>query len=77
MSISEQAKHIYEMELKALLEAEHRDQFVAIEPVSKAYFLGETFIAAAMAAKQAYPIRKSFVLRIGHDAAFHIGAAIS
>jgi len=77
MSISECAKHLYESELKERLEVDHRDQFVAIEPVSKSYFLGDSFISAAMSAKSAYPDRKSFVLRIGHEAAFHIGAANS
>ena len=77
MSIAEKAKEVYESELKPQLEAEHRDEFVAIEPVSKSYFLGDTFIDAALAAKQAHPDRKSFVLRIGHDAAFHIGAGAS
>jgi hypothetical protein len=75
MSIAENAKQVYESELKARLEAKHRDGFVAIEPVSKSFFLGETFIDAALAAKQAYPDRKSFVIRIGHDAAFHIDYA--
>ena len=74
MTISQSARQVYELELKDQLESNHRDKFVAIEPTSKAFFLGETFIAAAMAAKDAYPERKSFVLRIGHDAAFHIGA---
>ncbi len=77
MSVSDDAKRIYESDLKIKLEAEHVDKFVAIEPVSKTYYLGETFIAAALAAKTAFPARKSFVLRIGHDAAFHIGAATS
>lgn len=77
MSVAEQAKHVYELELKRLLETDHRDQFVAIEPISKAYFLGDTFLSAALAARAAYPSRQSFLLRIGHDAAFHIGAASS
>ena len=77
MSVSEPAKELYELELRVQLEATHRDKFVAIEPISKAHFLGETFVAAATAAKSAFPERKSFVLRIGHDAAFHIGAATS
>jgi hypothetical protein len=77
MSIADQAKRIYENELKARLESDHRDQFVAIEPVSKSFFLGSSFIEAALAAKNAHPDRKSFVLRIGHDAAFHMGAAAS
>ena len=75
MSIAKEAKRVYEADLKASLEADHRDEFVAIEPASRSHFLGKTFMEAAMAAKKAYPNRKSFVLRIGHDAAFHIGAS--
>ncbi len=73
MSTAEQAKRVYDSRLKAQLEAEHRDRFVAIEPVSGSFFLGDEFIDAAMAAKKAYPDRKSFVIRVGHEAAFHIG----
>ena len=39
----------------------------------KSYFLGDQFIDAALAAKNAYPDRKSFVIRVGHEAAFHMG----
>jgi hypothetical protein len=77
MSIAENAKKVYEADFKSTLEAQHRDEFVAIEPISKAYFLGKNFYDAAIAAKIAYPNRKSFVLRIGHDAAFHLGSATS
>lgn len=77
MSIAEQAKRVYESELKSRLEPDHHDQFVAIEPVSKSYFLASSFIEAALAAKDAHPDRKSFVLRIGREAAFHLGAAAS
>jgi hypothetical protein len=75
MSIADRAKSLYERQWKAKLESEHRDQFIAIEPLSKSYYLGDTFMDAAMAAKSAYPDRKSFVLRIGHEAAFHIGSS--
>lgn len=77
MSITEQAKHIYESRLKADLEAKHWDRYVAIEPVSQDYFLGDRFIDAAIAAKNAYPDRKSFVIRVGHQAAFHLGGVAS
>lgn len=73
MIIAEQAKRIYDSRYRAELEQSHPGQFVAIEPTSEAYFLGEKFIDAAMAAKAAYPNRKSFVLRIGQAAAFHLG----
>jgi len=75
MSIANTAKRIYESELQEMLELEHRDEYVAIEPESKSYFLGRTFLDAALTAKKAFPDRKSFVLRIGHEAAFHIGAS--
>jgi hypothetical protein len=75
MSIAEAAKRVYEADFKESLEARHRDEFVAIEPESRSHFIGETFIEAAMAAKKAFPNRKSFVLRIGHEAAFYIGAS--
>ena len=76
MSIADDAKLVYEG-LRDKLEANNLDQFVAIEPESKSHFLGSTFIEAAMAAKNEFPDRKSFVLRIGHEAAFHIGASTS
>ena len=77
MSIADAAKWIYVSELKETLEAQHRDEYVAIEPDSRAFFLGQTFLEAAMAAKSAFPDRRSFVLRIGHEAAFHLGASPS
>ncbi|NOZ40502.1 MAG: hypothetical protein GXP24_09785 [Planctomycetes bacterium] len=76
MSIADNAKQVYEG-LREKLEAKYQDQYVAIEPESKSYFLGASFIEAAMAAKNEFPDRKSFVLRIGHEAAFHIGASTS
>ncbi|MCG8448394.1 MAG: hypothetical protein MI725_02285 [Pirellulales bacterium] len=77
MTIAEQAKQVYETQLKQQLESKYRDQFVAIEPQSESFFVEEQFVDAAMAAKKAYPDRKSFVIRIGHEAAFHLGAASS
>lgn len=73
MSIADQAKHFYETCLKADLERNHRNKFVAIEPVSESFFLADEFIDAAMAAKKAFPDRKSFVVRVGQEAAFHMG----
>jgi len=75
MSIAERAKELYDREWRGTLEVEHRDEYVAIEPESKSYFLDESFVSAALLARQAFPQRKTFVLRIGHDAAFHLGAS--
>ena len=68
------AKQFYEVELRESLEAEHRDEFVTIEPVSRTYYLGSTFSEAVQNAKRACPGCLSYTLRIGHRAALHIGS---
>lgn len=75
MSVAEQAKAVYESDHREGLVANHLGEFVAIEPESREAFVAKTFIDAAMQAKTAHPDRKSFVIRIGYDAAVHIGAA--
>ena len=75
MSIASKAKAVYDADWRDRLEAGHRGDFVAIEPQSRESFVAPTFIEAALAAKAAHPGRRSFVLRVGHEAAVHIGAA--
>ena len=75
VSIVQSAKELYERDLRDRLEANHRGEFVAIEPESRSYYLGETFVAAALAAREAHPDRKPFIIRIGDEAAFHLGAS--
>ena len=75
MSVAMQAKAVYQADLRNRLEVENHGDFVAIEPESREFFVAPTFIEAAMAAKSAHPTKKSFVLRVGHEAAVHIGAA--
>jgi len=74
MSIADDAKAVYQT-LKDSLEANHLDDFVAIEPNSRSHFIGKTFVEAALAAKEAFPDQKPFVIRIGREAAFHLGAS--
>jgi hypothetical protein len=75
MSLASTAKAFYESDLKEQLERDSHGQFVAIAPDTKEYFVSETFLGAAMAARSARPLQKPFVIRVGHDAAFHIGMA--
>ena len=53
------------------LEAEHPNQFVAIEPTSGEHFLADSFSNAVSASRSAHPDRIAFVIRIGHEAAIH------
>lgn len=75
-NIAAQAKQIYATRLQAELEANHPNRFVAIEPESGQYFLADTFSQAVADARTAYPERISFVIRIGHSAALHIGGVV-
>jgi hypothetical protein len=72
-SVAERAKLTYSERLKRDLEAKHRGQFVAVEPDSGEHYLANSFGQAVAAARAAYPDRISFVIRIGHEAAIHLG----
>ena len=73
LSVAEKAKRIYADQLQSELEAKHRDRFVAIEPESGEHFVADSFRQAVADARRAFPDRISFVIRVGHDAALHIG----
>lgn len=71
--IVRQATEFYEQELRSSLEAEHRDEFVAIEPVSRTYYLGQRMSDATRQARAAFPNRRSYLMQIGHETAVQIG----
>jgi hypothetical protein len=73
-SVIDRAKRIYADQFQASLESQHRNRFVAIEPESGDYFLGDTFDEAVKAASVAHPSRLTHTIRIGRRAAFHLGA---
>jgi len=77
ITVAGKAKVIYEERLRADLESKHRDKFVAIEPDSGEFFIGSTYSESVMAAREAHPDQISFVIRVGHDAAIHLGAMIN
>jgi hypothetical protein len=64
---------LYDRKLRASLEATNPHAFVAIEPQSGDYYLGQSFREAVQKARTAHPGRLSFVVRVGHAAAIHIG----
>lgn len=70
------ARQLYEETLQAQLEADHPDEFVAVEPTSGDYFLGKTLSDAIGAARSAHPNRLSHAMRIGHKTALHFGVSL-
>ncbi len=72
---AERARRLYDERLRAVLEPDHTDQFIAVEPESGDYFLADTFDGAVEAARAAHPTRLPHVMRVGHPAALFIGGA--
>ena len=72
--VAQRAKEIYAARLCGELEQTHQDAFVAIEPDSGDYFVGQSLSEAIQASRNKYPDRLTFALRIGHDAAINLGA---
>ncbi len=71
--VIERSKRLYAEQLQGILETQHADQFVSIEPESGEFFLGSTFDGAVKAARAKYPSRLTHTVHIGHRAAFHLG----
>lgn len=71
---ADDAKSIYHAELKESLERDFLGYYVAIVSPTRRHYIRPTFLEAALAARDAEPDHIPFVIRIGHDAAFHIGA---
>lgn len=76
-STPDAAKSIYVAEWKEELERDFLGQYVAIVSETRRYFVRPTFLEAALAAREAEPDHVPFVVRIGHAAAFQIGAVSS
>ncbi|HEX3280937.1 MAG TPA: hypothetical protein VHR36_06860 [Pyrinomonadaceae bacterium] len=72
-SVVEQGAAVYSTRLQAALEDQHSGEFVAVDPSSARYFLGQTATAALVAARNAMPDTQFFLTRIGSDAAHKIG----
>ena len=71
-SVAAAARLIFES-IRSSLEESAINQFVAIEPTSGEYFLGDTLSDAIGASRKKYPTRLVHAFRVGHQAAVHFG----
>lgn len=74
--VAAKAKKLFQEKYRAQLEATNCGSFVCIEPESGDYFLGSTLDDAVNQALNVHPNRLTHTLRIGHDAALHLGVMI-
>lgn len=64
---------LYDDVLKADLEREHMGRFVAIDPETGRYFLGDTSAEALGAAHDALPSSRFYLTRVGYKTGHTIG----
>jgi hypothetical protein len=76
-TVAEDARKLYDSRLREELERRCPGKYVSIEPVSGAFFLGDTFDEAVNAAIDAFPDRLTYTLRVGYTAALHLGVMVS
>ena len=73
----ERGQSIYDQLLKQHLEPARVGRFVAIEPVTGQYFLGDTGTAALVAARAAMPDGLFYLTRVGQQTAHTVGGHAS
>lgn len=69
----ERGKRLYDERLREELEPENTGRFLAVEPHSEKYFLGDTDIEALTAAREAMPDSLFYLVRVGYETAHAIG----
>ncbi|MGI9067548.1 MAG: hypothetical protein ACR2HX_14245 [Pyrinomonadaceae bacterium] len=72
-SLVEDGQAVYEKQLRHVLEPDHSGEFVAIEPSTGRYFLGQTATAALVTASKTMPDSQFFLTRVGRNSAHKIG----
>lgn len=65
----ESGQRLYDERLRELLEPSQARRYVAIEPVSGKYFLGDTGTEALLEARRALPEAVFYLARVGYPAA--------
>ena len=63
------ARQLYNQKLRVVLEPSQQGRYVAIEPDTGKYFLGDTGTAALMEAHTSMPKHSFYLARIGYEAA--------
>ena len=74
-ALAGQGQALYDRELRPTLEAEHFGRFVAVEPESRQYWLGDTVEEVCHQARTALPRKFFHLIRIGSPTA-HIGRCL-
>jgi hypothetical protein len=72
-ALAESGQRLYDERLRGLLEPDHNGEFVAIEPDTGRYFLGDSGLTALRSGRKALPDKLFYLLRVGSEAAYRVG----
>ena len=75
-AVIEAGERLYREKLKALFVPGRVGKFLAIDPLTGRYFLGDTSAEAAWAAYDAMPETHFYIKRIGYAAAHSFGCSL-
>jgi len=70
--LAEAGERVYEEKIKAQVEPRLTGKYLAIEPDSGEYFVGETMGEAGERAREKYPQKRFHLKKVGFRAAVHI-----
>jgi len=69
--LTQKALEEYER-LKPSIERQHFGEYIAIEPISKEYFIDRSLARALRAAKDRHPDREFYIIKIGYESAIQV-----
>lgn len=72
--IVRRGRAIYDRDLRARLEAEHRGRFAAVDPDTGDYTVADDELSAVHALRERRPGVRPFIIRIGARVTYRIGA---
>ncbi|MBA2376322.1 MAG: hypothetical protein M3494_03840 [Actinomycetota bacterium] len=69
-------REIYEREIRAKVEPEHEGRFLAVDITDGSYEVGESDVEVSGAALGKNPKAVLYLMRVGHPAAYRLGAGL-
>ena len=73
-NVCQRARAVYQERIRPLVEPQHVDKFIAIEPDTGEFAFDEDLSTASRKLKERRPDSQTCILRIGHKAAIRMGS---
>ena len=74
IDLVDEGRRFYDEKLKAILEPQHMGEFLAVEPISGRYFIGNDRNQVALEAINTMPESRFYLMRVGYATTDKLGA---